>query len=175
MDQNQKKLSNISFGAGILLSFAGLYMYSRSEKPMKEFESVTGKITYLADGDGSFHDPKTRYLEIEGYPKAFSIFIGMDPGDFSPKSQQIDKLKVGDMVTVYHENTPFQKNRDPNLDKGIQYLEKDGVLYFEKGNKDKYFGYFFIPMGILIAAFSYFRGKKLKSIDTQPVQSEIKP
>lgn len=160
MDQQKK---NFFFGgimAGIAVVVVGIYMYARDQKPMAEFEKVTGAITYVADGDGSFHDPKKRYVEIEGYDKAFEIFIGMDPGDFSPKSQKIDQLKVGDVVTVYHEDTPLQKNQDPNLDKGIQYLEKDGDLYYEKGNKDKYFAYFFIPMGILIGILSYFRAKK---------------
>ena len=160
MNQQRLKFFLGGITAGIAVAAIGIYMYVRGEKPMTEFESITGPITYLADGDGSFHNPKQRYVEIEGYDKAFEIFIGMDPGDFSPKSQKIDQLKVGDVVTVYHEDTPLQRNQDPNLDKGIQYLQKDGKLYYEKGNKDKYFAYFFIPMGILIGILSYFRAKK---------------
>ena len=160
MNQQRLKFFLGGITAGIAVAAIGIYMYVRGEKPMTEFESITGPITYLADGDGSFHNPKQRYVEIEGYDKVFEIFIGMDPGDFSPKSQKIDQLKVGDVVTVYHEDTPLQRNQDPNLDKGIQYLQKDGKLYYEKGNKDKYFAYFFIPMGILIGILSYFRAKK---------------
>jgi len=160
MNQQRLKFFLGGITAGIAVAAIGIYMYVRGEKPMTEFESITGAIIYLADGDGSFHNPKQRYVEIEGYDKAFEIFIGMDPGDFSPKSQKIDQLKVGDVVTVYHEDTPLQRNQDPNLDKGIQYLQKDGKLYYEKGNKDKYFAYFFIPMGILIGILSYFRAKK---------------
>jgi hypothetical protein len=160
----QKNFIKKGIFVGILAIIAGLYMFYRSEKPMEEFDKVQGTIINLSQHYGNRNDPKFRYLQIEGYDKVFSIFIGHDPADFSPKSEQIDKLAIGDLVTVYHSDTPMQRNNDPDLDKGIQYLEKDGKLYYEKGNKDKYFAYFFIPLGILLAVGSYFRAKKIGAL-----------
>jgi len=85
MNQQRLKFFLGGITAGIAVAAIGIYMYVRGEKPMTEFESITGPITYLADGDGSFHNPKQRYVEIEGYDKAFEIFIGMDPGDSALK------------------------------------------------------------------------------------------
>lgn len=158
----QEKNDGACIGVGLVAIIMGIYMYTRSEKPREEFESVTGTITYLDESYGRYHNAKTRYLKVDGYEKVFSIFIGHEPGDFSPKSEQVDKLAVGDVVTVYHSGTPMQRNTDPELDKGIQFLEKDGVLYYEKGNKDKYFAYIFIPLGLVIALLSFFRARKLK-------------
>jgi len=132
LHQRKKKMMGRGIGVGIVAIIMGIYMYSRSEKPREEFESVTGTITYLDKSYGPYKNAKTRFLKIEGYDKVFSIFVGHDPGDFSPKSEQIDKLAVGDVVAVYHSGTPMQRKTDPELDKGIQFLEKNGVLYYEK-------------------------------------------
>lgn len=164
LQERKKKIMGRGIGVGLIAIIMGIYMYSRSEKPREEFESVTGTITYLDKSYGPYKKPKTRYLKVEGHDEVFSIFVGHDPGDFSPKSEQVDKLAVGDVVTVYHSGTPLQRNTDPELDKGIQFLEKDGVLYYEKGNKDKYFAYIFIPLGLLIALLSFFKARKLKTV-----------
>ena len=46
-------------------------------------------------------------------PLVFDVFVGQASGDFGPKFEQLDKLKIGEEITVYYDDkTPLQKNQD---------------------------------------------------------------
>ncbi|MHC2991748.1 hypothetical protein OB13_09190 [Pontibacter sp. HJ8] len=138
----------------IIIFGFGIYMLLRSGKQKTDFESVTGQIDYI---DQSFQeikqtDGKTRFIHLVDHPVVFELFIGKDPGDFSPESEQLDSLILGDEITVYFaERTPFQKGEDARINKTVQFIDKEGEAYFTRGNKDKYGGYFFVGMGVMIS------------------------
>jgi len=81
----------------------------------------------------------------------FDIFVGKEKGDFGPQFEQLDKLKIGDEITVYHaDKTPLQRNRDLRLNKTVQFIDKDAEAYFIRGNKDKFGGYILGGIGLLL-------------------------
>ena len=129
---------------------------------MTEFEHVEGTVINFEKSKNN----KTRYITIEGYPKTFSIFIGKDTGDFSPKFEILDSLQAGDLITVYHEDTPLQKNKDPKLDKGVQFIQKGQKLYYERGNKDKYLAYFLFAGGAVLGLLLFLKERKVKKENT---------
>tara|TARA_B100000809_G_scaffold38889_1_gene34047 strand:+ start:10572 stop:11090 length:519 start_codon:yes stop_codon:yes gene_type:complete len=132
----------------------GIYLSVRGTKEKTEFENVTGKIDYF---DKTFQEinyrnkGNHRFIHIADFPLVFDIFVGKETGDFSPKFEQLDKLKIGDEITIYHaDKTPLQRNRDLRLNKTVQFIDKEGKAYFIRGNKDKYGGYFLGGIGILL-------------------------
>jgi len=44
-------------------------------------------------------------LQIEGYSYPFEIFVGKESADFKPKYEQVDNLKVGDIISVFYYET----------------------------------------------------------------------
>ncbi|WP_162127079.1 hypothetical protein [Flavobacterium phycosphaerae] len=137
--------------ANIVIIAFGIHIYANSLKSKSEFETVKGKIDYIGDSFENLNPRDTRYIHIEGYPLVFQVFIGKETGDFSPKFEQLDKLKIGDEIIAYHSDiTPLQKNRDTRLDKNLEFIDKDNKPYFVKGNKNKIGGIFFISVGLFL-------------------------
>tara|TARA_A100000171_G_scaffold53120_2_gene77167 strand:- start:1224 stop:1733 length:510 start_codon:yes stop_codon:yes gene_type:complete len=144
-----------SLVACILIIGFGVYISIRGSKEKSEFENVTGRIDYF---DTTFdeinynHKGNHRFIHIVDSPQIFDIFVGKEPGDFGPKFEQLDKLKIGDEITVYHANkTPLQRNQDVRFNKTVQFIDKNGEAYFIRGNKDKYGGYILVGVGVLIS------------------------
>lgn len=133
----------------------GIYLSIRGSKEKVEFQNVSGKIDYLDKTFGEINyrnKGNHRFIHIVDFPLVFDIFVGNEPGDFGPKFEQLDKLKIGDEITVFYaEKTPLQRNQDLRFNKTVQFIDKNGEAYFIRGNKDKYGGYFFIGIGILLA------------------------
>ncbi|GAA0872179.1 hypothetical protein GCM10009117_13260 [Gangjinia marincola] len=132
----------------------GIYLSIRGSKEKTEFESVTGKIDYF---DKTFQEinyrnkGNHRFIHIEDFPLVFDIFVGKEKGDFGPKFEQLDNLKIRDEITVYHaDKTPLQRNRDLRFNKTVQFIDKGGEAYFIRGNKDKFGGYILSGIGILL-------------------------
>ena len=91
-----------------------------------------------------------RYLKVAGYSKAFELFIGKDPGDFSPAFEQVDKLKTGDIVTVFFDEEESKSSDEAFINRLAQFVDSGQKAYFIRGSKDKYFGYFGIALGACI-------------------------
>ncbi|NQY30153.1 MAG: hypothetical protein HRT69_11870 [Flavobacteriaceae bacterium] len=162
-----KKIFHKSLIACVVIIGFGIYLSIRGSKEKNEFENVTGKIDYF---DKTFQEinyrnkGNHRFIHLSDSPLVFDIFIGKETGDFSPQFEQLDNLKMGDEVTIYHaDKTPLQRNRDLRLNKTVQFIDKNGEAYFIRGNKDKYGGYFFGGIGILLA-IALLILKKLKKI-----------
>ena len=148
-----KEIFHKSLIACIAIVGFGVYLSIRGSKEKTEFESLTGKIDYF---DKTFQDinyrnkGNHRFIHIVDFPM-FDLFVGKETGDFSPKFEQLDKLKVGDEITIYHaDKTPLQRNRDLRFNKTVQFIDKDGEAFFVRGNKDKYGGYFLGGIGVLL-------------------------
>lgn len=151
-------------GGCVLIIFFGFFLLFRSEKKKLDFNSVIGIIDYYDKTFGKLNKRDHRFIHITGYDLVFDLFIGKRTMDFSPKYEQLDKLKIGDTITVYYaDKTPFQKNRDLRLNKTVQFIDKDNEAYFIKGNKDKYGSYFFIGIGFLTLLMLLI-GKKMGKI-----------
>jgi hypothetical protein len=151
INKTRKPIFIKSVIAGIGITAFGIYLYLGSLKTKTEYETVNGKIDYIGESFEDLSPRDTRFIHIEGYPLVFQVFVGKETGDFSPKFEQLDKLKIGDEVIAYHSGTlAFQKNKDARLDKHLEYLDKDNQPYFIKGNKNKLGGLFFIGTGIFL-------------------------
>ncbi len=150
-----KEIFKKSLLACVLIVGFGIYLSIRGSKEKAEFENVSGKIDYFDKTFGEINyrnKGNHRFIHIVDFPLVFDIFVGNEPGDFGPKFEQLDKLKIGDEITVYYaEKTPLQRNQDLRFNKTVQFIDKNGEAYFIRGNKDKYGGYFFIGIGILLA------------------------
>ena len=150
-----KEIFKKSLLACVLIVGFGIYLSIRGSKEKAEFENVTGKIDYFDKTFGEINyrnKGNHRFIHIVDFPLVFDIFVGNKPGDFGPKYEQLDKLNIGDEITVYYaEKTPLQRNQDLRFNKTVQFIDKNGQTYFIRGNKDKYGGYFFIGIGILLA------------------------
>lgn len=139
----------------LLIVGFGIYLAIRGSKEKTEFNSITGEIDYF---DKTFQERNYRnkgnhrFIHIVDFPLVFDIFVGKESGDFSPKFEQLDNLNLGDAIAVYYDDkTPLQKNVDLRFNKTVQFIDKNGEAYYIRGNKDKYGGYLFIGIGIMLA------------------------
>ncbi|CAM1358691.1 hypothetical protein [Tenacibaculum xiamenense] len=147
-----REIFYLSFFACIFIIGFGVYLSIRGGKNKSEFQNITGTIDYFDKTFQNLNKRDHRYIHLSNYPLVFDLFIGKRTGDFSPKFEQLDKLNIGDEITIYHaDKTPFQKNRDLRLNKTVQFIDKGEDAYFIRGNKDKYGGYLLCGLGILFA------------------------
>lgn len=134
---------------------SGIYLTIRGSKEKVDFPVTKGKIDYLDSTFANYTPRDTRYIHVESSPIVFQLFIGKETGDFSPKFEQLDKLKLGDEISIYYaDKSALQKNSDV-FNKTVQFIDKNNDAYFIRGNKDKYGGYFFIIFGILMTLFVF--------------------
>ncbi|WP_138992788.1 hypothetical protein [Larkinella sp. C7] len=138
----------------------GSILLLRGEKDKNEFHSISGKIIY--QGKQFEQHPnrdlgKYRYIQVKEYPYPFEIFIGKDAGDFKPKFERIDELKVGEVITVYYDET--QNTKDERLNRLVQYIDRKTEPYYARGTWDKTLGKFIIVCGLLIATAVFFLKK----------------
>ena len=96
---------------------------------------------------------KHRYLKIDTYPYIFEIFIGKDVGDFKPKYEQIDNLKIGDKIHIYYDE--LIDTRLEKINRLAQFIDKDGVSFFERGTSDVTMGIFAIFLAIINVFIGY--------------------
>lgn len=147
----------------ILLALLFLYLINRDSKEKNSYEAVTGRIIYYGKSLNirpNEEAAKQRHLEIDAYPLPFDIFIGKDFGDFKPKFEQVDKLKIGDTITVYF----YETNQDFNdgINRNLQYIDKGDESYFERGSSKNAFGYGMIGFCLAMIGFCYWAYKKGK-------------
>ncbi|RED44154.1 hypothetical protein [Seonamhaeicola aphaedonensis] len=152
--KEQQPIFKKSILSCLLIIGFGIYLSIRGTKEKTEFNNVTGQIDYF---DKTFQEINYRnkgdhrFIHIVDFPLIFDVFVGQASGDFGPKFEQLDKLKLGDEITVFYDDkTPLQKSHDIRFNKTVQFIDKDGEAYFIRGNKDKYGGYLAIGVGILL-------------------------
>jgi hypothetical protein len=148
-------------GTIIVLSMS-LAMLFWSRKDLSEIEQVKGPITKIFAKHPDFPlraGPKNRYIQIAGFHKAFELYLGGDSDDTMPDFQSIDKLKVGENITVYYqEPLPFTGD-DSEKEKIVFFtrqIERDGQPHYIRGNSDTYLATIMLSISGLLAAFLYF-------------------
>ena len=136
------------------LSFAsilGIFLLIRATKDKSSFEKTSGSIVLLYKENGlSTNDitSKFRYLKVNGYPKTFELFIGKGWGDFKPKFEKVDELKIGDTVTIYYDEN-FKTKSDP-INRLAYFIDRGQEPIFIKGGWEKYLAYFIFGSIIVI-------------------------
>lgn len=129
---------------------------NNNSRDKRDYDKVTGKITYLDKkmGDVFVRDfGRYRYLVLDNYSFPFEIYT-------DEQGKRFDSLKKGDVITAYfYVDTTFD---DDNINRHIQYVEKSGKLYFEKGNFPVLLGYSmigFLIVTIIFWCILYQKGK----------------
>lgn len=124
---------------------------------------ISGSINYIGN---TFNDlpnrdlGKYRYIRIDQYPYIIELFVGKDAGDFKPRYENIDQLKVGDAIKVYGYETSATAKEGVN--RTIQFIEKDNVLFYEHGSASKMVGFSIMIIAILLTVFGFIMWKKGK-------------
>ena len=142
----------------LLLCFITLY---RNQKPKDDFFHLTSKITSVSNaldiqGHLNPNNEPIRYLKIEDYPKYFKLLIGEDIDGSKPTFQQIDQLRVGDIITVYYDENNLSDDAD--VSRLAYFIDNDGNPYFIRG-KQNTIGYYIIGLCLSVIAVSYFLKK----------------
>jgi len=92
-----------------------------------------------------------RYLRIQGFPQAFSFFVGKGWGDFKPTFEQLDNIKLGDTLTVYFaQELEFQAHKEHTINTDAQYVDCGSTTYYIRGSKDRLGAYFFLSTGVIL-------------------------
>lgn len=136
----------------IALSIGMIFYIQMNSKKKFEYEKTAGPITYLDKQLGQLpvrDMGKYRYLIVDDYEYPFEIFVGNESGDFKPKFEQIDNLKLGDTITVFYYQTEDTKNE--GINRFIQFIDKKNDSYFERGNSSKTLGIVVISLCVLLA------------------------
>ena len=134
-----------------------------NSKEKVEYEQSTGQIIYFEKQFGNLPTRdfgKYRYLKIDSYEYPFELFVGSEAGDFKPKFEQIDKLKLGNTITVYYYQTSTVFNE--GINRFVQFIDKEDLSYFERGNSSKIVGIVVISICILLLIGGVVLWKKQK-------------
>ena len=124
----------------VMTFFLGVSTIVRGQREREYFPQITSPITRLTNSLNDsidIHEADIKYLSIKNYPQTFELFIGKESGYFNPKLDQIDKLRVGDTITIYFE---IQKTNRENINRLVQFIDKDKQPYFIRSNSDAYIG-----------------------------------
>jgi hypothetical protein len=155
----------VIIGISITLMIVMIIYIQMNSKTKNDYEKITGQVTYLDKqlGQLPLRDMgKYRYLMVEGYEHPFEIFVGSESGDFKPKFEQIDKLKIGDRITVFYYQTENTKNE--RINRFIQFIDKGSETYFERGNSSKIVGIVVISLCVLltVGGFVLWKTEKIR-------------
>ncbi len=137
------------------------YLIYKDSKPMTEYSNISGTITYIAETYQDLpnrHIGKYRYITIDSYPSVIELFIGKDKGDFKPKYEKVDSLKLEDLITIYGDNL----TENQYVNRRIFFITKNDQLYFEKGGTNPFLSIGMILLSISISVFGYILLKKNK-------------
>ena len=139
----------------ITILLAGLLLLFQAHQTREDMLQVTGPLLAVERqlaGHPDRHIGKLRYLKVGGYDQYFEVFIGKDPGDFSPALERIDSLRTGDVVTVYYVEDLLSSEaaRDEAINRLAQFIDRQQRPYFVRGNKDRYGSYFFMGVGLCL-------------------------
>ena len=128
----------------------GFLLFTRADKSKSSFQNVSGIITSFSNSIESFPDKdssKFRYLQLDNSPKTFELFIGKGSGDFRPKFEKIDDLKIGDSVLIYFDEN-YKTQQDP-INRLVYFIDKGGEAIFIKDGFEKYLACFIIGISLI--------------------------
>lgn len=142
----------------ILLDVLMLYVIYQSSRDKNDYQQTSGEIIYLDKKLGSLPTRnlgKYRYLKLGSYPYPFEVYA-------DEQSSVIDKLNLGDTVTAYFYETGSTQN--DQLNRYLQFLEKDHVDFFKRTNFNILAGFVVIGISMIVTLATfllYKRGKIL--------------
>ena len=122
------------------IAMIGIMYYKMYEnvQDRSAFSNTTGIVIRLEQHYGKLpmrNEGKFRYLQVKGYPYVFEIFIGKDPGDFTPTFEQIDSLRVGDLITIYYDEK--DATHEERINRFASFIDKGTKNYYEKGDSTR--------------------------------------
>ena len=135
----------------VIIVIGAVWHIKANTKSRTEYQRITSEINYLGKTLGKMphrNIGKYRYLQLAGYVYPFEMFIGNDVGDFKPKYEQIDRLRIGDTITVYYYET--DNTRDEQVNRFVQFIENDGTIYYERGNSARSVGIILIVLCLVL-------------------------
>jgi hypothetical protein len=150
----KKPIFKQSIIALIFCIIISLIYVQRGDKGRDYFQSISGVLVGLQNTHERFpgkDSAKYRYLEIDNYPQSFQVFIGKKAGDFKPKFENIDNLKVGDSLTVYFEET--NKTNNSSVNNLAYFIDRKFEVIFIKGNAIKKLIYGMIIFSVVLILF----------------------
>lgn len=127
-----------SISALLFSIVACLFYFQQSDKPKNYYSKVTGTLVSVENYNDNYPGNDTlkfRYLLIDNYPKPFELYIGKGAGDFKPKFENIDNLKIGDILTIYFSES-YKTQRRP-VNNRVFFIDKGQVPFFIEGNSKK--------------------------------------
>ncbi|RYU77698.1 hypothetical protein [Hymenobacter persicinus] len=138
----------------------GVVTLWRGHKRREDFYTLTGAVTNLTnslnvEGHLNLNNEPLRYLQVQGQSRFFRLFIGEDLDGSKPNYQRIDDIKVGDIVTVYYDETLWSSSSDlvSNL---AYFVDKDQQPYFIRGSLNNRTGYYFMGACAIVALASIY-------------------
>jgi len=143
----------------IILVVLGIFVIINSTKDKSEYEKKTGIIEYF---DKTYMDFPNRnhgdyrYLKIDNYQYVFEIYIANTDKEVEP----IDDLKIGDRISVYYYETG--STHSENLNRYIQFIDKNSTAYFKRGNFQKQLGFVILGLVVFLNILSFVFWKKGK-------------
>lgn len=146
----------IIVAVSFVLSIIFCVVMWRDSKEMKDYDHLTGKITYLDKQLGNLPNRDMgsyRYLKIENYRYPFEIYT-------DEQGARMDSLKTGDEVTVFFYQTG--NTEQEGINRFAQFIEKNSKLYYKRGNFMITVGISMIVCLILLSVGCYFLYKKGK-------------
>jgi hypothetical protein len=137
----------------------GIFFVVLSSKKKEQYEKRTGEIEYF---DKTYLNlplrdlGSYRYLKINTYPHIFEVYTA----NADKTSLPIDDLKHGDKIDVYFYEWGSDQNE--GINRNIQFIDKDSLPYFKRGNFKKQLGYVFVAISALLNLLSFILWKKRK-------------
>ncbi len=124
-----------AIGVGIVALVAAVYLFIRYHDDKSKFNHIQGRIEFLEkEWPGvSRRDPeKYRYLKIEGYDRIFELYVDENRAESAHSAKHIDDLLPDDAIDLYYDDNFVTADKPINA--LTQFVEKDGQLYFRRGN-----------------------------------------
>ena len=151
---------------GFLFAIAlGYSLLLRADKNKSSFQKVTGIIASFEKTNKYFPNKdslKFRYLEIIDFPKTFELFIGKGSGDFKPKFERVDNLKLNDTITIFFDEN--SKTQSDPINRLTYYIDRGKEVIFIKGSSEKYMAYFVIDFSLICILILIILKRKSKII-----------
>ncbi len=144
----------------ILLIGIAAFVISYNTKEKNEYIKKTGQIEYFEHTYQDLptrHHGEYRYLKIDSYEYVFEIYVT----NSNKNSEPIDNLEVGDTIKTFFYET--ESTHSDQLNRYIQFVDKNDRSYFIRGNFQRNLGYVFYGLIVFlnVLAFAFWKKGKL--------------
>ena len=136
-----------------IIIFLTLLLYRRADKEKESFTHIRGAVVSV---EKTYQDlpsrdlGKYRYIQLDGYPVPFEVFIGKESGDFQPDLEQVDSLRVGDIVDIFYAEEDFLSEQE-SVNRLAYFIDRDDLAIFKKGSGwEKGMAYFLFSVSFLL-------------------------